>query len=391
MSKNQFEATHSFKKKMTELEWLLGIFRDDVPEELLSCARFFEQAVTVPYSKSRPQEFYEYTNDVGQKFSCSLFRQANAEYVMKNKISWMEPASIKVPRSLWEMTFEEVWSLGEVNVNTSFSYEYAPASSLRKFAVGEPEFNSDSKKALRKTLEELEKDVYDGKISFPVSKESLVWQPQRKDELLARMEREVGALLGHQIVTHPSWSAALLGDSPTLPAKAKPGENKSVKDGEGRIKGQRPKPNPQSDKQKTSKSLDRSSTTQQSAANKASHLGFLQERFPKRAEELRQHALSGKKLSGEIKNVADKVNNLAVYFLAYQEADNRSDEDHYLGQINDTVKVHGVSENKAGMTDFEIMLGLMCAVDEFGSVLVLNGVVDETFGILVAHRDRRNT
>ena len=65
MSKNQFEATHSFKKKMTELEWLLGIFRDDVPEELLSCARFFEQAVTVPYSKSRPQEFYEYTNDVG--------------------------------------------------------------------------------------------------------------------------------------------------------------------------------------------------------------------------------------------------------------------------------------------------------------------------------------
>ena len=245
MAENRAEATHSFKTKMTELEFLLGIFGDEDPHDvLLSCARFFEQAVTVPYSKSRPQLFYEYTNENGQKFSCSLLRQANAEYVLKTKCSWMEPASIKVPRNSQEIIFEEVWRLGELNVNAAYSFEYAPAGSLRKFAIGELELNSDSIKVLRERLEELEKDAYERKIYFPVSRETLDWQPQRKNELLARMEREVGALLGRQIFTHPSWSAALLGDSPTLPAKAKPGENKSVKDGEGRNKGQKPKPNP---------------------------------------------------------------------------------------------------------------------------------------------------
>ena len=245
MAENRAEATHSFKTKMTELEFLLGIFGEEDPRDvLLSCARFFEQALTVSHSKSRAQGFYEYTNENGQKMSCSLFRQANAEYVFKGKISWMEPASIKLPRNSQEITIEEVWRLGEVNVNTAYSFELAPAGSLRKFAVGEPALNSDFKEFLREMLKELEKDAYERKIYFPVSRETLDWQPQRKNELLARMEREVGALLGHQIVTHPSWSVALLEDSPTLPAKAKPGDNKSVKDSEGRNKGQKPKPNP---------------------------------------------------------------------------------------------------------------------------------------------------
>ena len=162
---------------------------------------------------------------------------------MKNKISWMEPG-LKYRRNSNEITTEEVWRLGEVNVNASYSREFAPAGSLRKFAFGEVTLTSEFIKVHRQRLEEIVKDAYDGSIFFPVSRESVYWQPQRKNELLARMEREVGALLGHQIVTHPSWNAALLEDSPTLPAKAKPGDNKSVKDSEGRSKGQRPKPNP---------------------------------------------------------------------------------------------------------------------------------------------------
>ena len=246
MSKNRAEATCSFKKEMTEVEWLLRLFDPESPQDaLIAYARFFEQTLTEPHSESRPQIQSEFTTNSGFKSAVSYFRHAGEAYVSKVKVSWMEPASTQHTRNSNEITTEEVWRLGEVNVKASYSREFAPAGSLRKFAFGEVTLTGEFIKVHRQRLEEIVKGAFDGPIFFPVSRESVYWQPQRRDELLARMKSEVGALLGHQIVTHRSWSAAIPSypQNPS-PGKGKPRENKSVKDGEGRGSGQRPKPNP---------------------------------------------------------------------------------------------------------------------------------------------------
>jgi hypothetical protein len=246
MSENRAETTYSFKKEMTEIEWLLRIFDPESPQDaLLSYARFFEQTLTEPHSESRPQIHSEFTTDSGLKSAVSYFRHADEAYVSKLKISWMEPASTQHTRNSNEIFAEEVWRLGEVNVNASYSREFAAAGSFRRIAFGKVTLTSEFIKVHRQRLEEIVKESLDGPIFFPVSRESIYWQPQRRDELLARMKSEVGALLGHQIDTHRSWNAAIPSyPQNPLPGKGNPGDNKSVKDVERRSKGQRPKSNP---------------------------------------------------------------------------------------------------------------------------------------------------
>jgi hypothetical protein len=109
-------------------------------------------------------------------------------------------------------------------------------------------------------------------------------------------------------------------------------------------------------------------------------LGNLQADFPKRAEELRQHALSGEILSGDIASVAQSVVQLCTSWISFLEEDDRRAEAAWSNLMFDQA---------SKLTDFEITLAMWCAVDKYGHGLVLSGNFDETRQRLITNRDER--
>ena len=129
------------------------------------------------------------------------------------------------------------------------------------------------------------------------------------------------------------------------------------------------------------------------------HLGKLENAFPRRAEELRNHARSGGKLSGPIEDVAARIWSLSQLWLVFLDGDDfgltkdRGIYDHVVSMAHTHPRCS--IEHEANITmimvasimsNFEIETALNCSVDSVGAILLLNGNFDETYQELVRGR-----
>jgi len=129
------------------------------------------------------------------------------------------------------------------------------------------------------------------------------------------------------------------------------------------------------------------------------HLGKLENAFPRRAEELRNHVRNGGKLSGPIEDVAVRIWSLSQLWLVFLDGDDfgltddRGIYDHIVSlagmpprcSIEDEASI-AMRMVAATLSNFEIATALSCSVDSVGTILLLNGNYDETYQMLVRGR-----
>ncbi len=148
---------------------------------------------------------------------------------------------------------------------------------------------------------------------------------------------------------------------------------------------------------KTSRNVVTSKGVQTDASS--IHLGKLENAFPRRAEELRNHVRSGGKLSGPIEDVAARIWSLSQLWLVFLDGDDfgltkdRGIYDHVVSMAHTHPRCSIEHEANiimimvaASMSNFEIETALNCSVDSVGAILLLNGNFDETYQELVRGR-----
>jgi hypothetical protein len=131
----------------------------------------------------------------------------------------------------------------------------------------------------------------------------------------------------------------------------------------------------------------------------STHLGKLESVFPGRADELRDHLRKGGKLSGPIKDVADRVWSLSQLWMVFLDGDDfmltrdRGIYDQIVSLANTHPRCSIEDEAEITMrmfakqmSNFEIATALGCVVDAVGTILVLNGNYDYTYQMLVSVR-----
>ena len=132
------------------------------------------------------------------------------------------------------------------------------------------------------------------------------------------------------------------------------------------------------------------------------YVKLITDTYPKIAEELVNHSQSNNALSDSLENVARNIWQLGQLWLTFLDgADFGLTVDR---QIYDQIaqfarKTHDSIEDEATqwmmmtartMKTWEIRLGLKCAVESVGTVLIFNGNFDDTLRMLIDARNREN-
>lgn len=122
----------------------------------------------------------------------------------------------------------------------------------------------------------------------------------------------------------------------------------------------------------------------------------LSDAYPEVARKLLERVQKDEKIKARLDDVACNIWWLGQLWLVFMDGDNfgltkdRDIYDHikYLALTPPTRSIDNEAASwmklrAAGMSKFDIRLGLDCAVAEVGNILVLNGNYDETFQFLV--------
>ena len=127
----------------------------------------------------------------------------------------------------------------------------------------------------------------------------------------------------------------------------------------------------------------------------------LQQTYPRRANELREHLSDLNSSPAEIESAAARVWRLSQLYLVFLDGEDHDfpkdpDIDRTMRELANKRPICPVDEEAwawmrgavLDMPHFEIVLSVMCAVDVVGTLHVLNGAADDNINGLVAARNR---
>jgi hypothetical protein len=218
MVNKRAQARLTFQIEVSEDKFLFLFNEAQTEKHTLKIARFVGDILSTPPRTPYRVGVTGSTQGGGGTFVSVLARDTRGEYESRFKLKWSENGTVARAGSRHMAATNMIWRDGRANVELLREIEFVASRTLRTWVFGETAVSDDAAAVLRAELQKVaDRMASDKSIYFPVSRERVQWQATNSSELLRRLAREVGTILGQEVVLHTWWAK----DSPARRGSAR--------------------------------------------------------------------------------------------------------------------------------------------------------------------------